>query len=70
MVDAGSAVINDNGWREAPVLLSRLERALGATSAASLAPAAAEVRADWVREGAVVLLGTLAKHLPEGAWKL
>lgn len=58
MVEAGVAIINEQGWREAPVLLRKLEAVLeGDGGGADVDDAAAE-RSDNVRQGAVVFLGT------------
>ena len=57
MVDAGVAIINEQGWREAPVLLSKLEAVLEGSGTGADADEAAAARSDNVRQGAVVLLG-------------
>ncbi len=63
MVAAGTAVVDAHGAAHAPRLLPLFESYLGDSKRGGAA-GGGEAAYDLVREGVVVLMGTLARHLP------
>lgn len=67
-VESGVALVDAHGPREAQALMAVLERFMDPRAAKSLG--LDEAACDLIREGAVVLFGTLARHMTADEGKL